>query len=323
MPAAGFQVVGRRRTLATVLGSGKSAAGKSVAPDAGHVENARPGSGPAMDILLSLLHVAAFVMVALALVLPPLRLWAISVLALAGLLGVVHGGVNDAPHTLTTNHSFAGYAGADLEVSMVAFPTGQFTAPGWQWPLVFVCFAAFWIVVLAVLGRRQIRNALVLPLLLAWTAMAAWLGMQWFAAPAAIVQPIGLDRFLWPAGLAAALLAARTAQKFVPLFVTVGGAILLARLPAALFSKYASDGKLGTCLDISSITNIVNPMNQTQFEPMLQPGSGQQQFWLIWLEHVIFFPAVYLMSLFGVAFCAWMFHRHPDSAVDARADSGE
>ena len=124
------------------------------------------------------------------------------------------------------------------------------------------------------------------------------------------MQPVGLDRFLWPAGLAAALLAARRAKSLLQLFVMVGATTLLSRLPAALFSKYASDHQLGTCLDISKVVDIVNPMTQMQFEPRLVAGTGAQQFWLIWLEHVIFFPAVYLMSLLGIAFGAYMFHRH-------------
>jgi hypothetical protein len=67
---------------------------------------------------------------------------------------------------------------------------------------------------------------------------------------------------------------------------------------------------MGTCLDISSVRDIVNPMTQMQFEPRLQAGSTEQQFWLIWLEHVIFYPAVYVMSLFGIALATYMFHRH-------------
>jgi hypothetical protein len=58
------------------------------------------------------------------------------------------------------------------------------------------------------------------------------------------------------------------------------------------------------------VRDIVNPMTQLQFDPRLQPGSAEQQFWLIWLEHVIVFPALYLLSLTGIAFGVWMFHRH-------------
>jgi len=77
-----------------------------------------------------------------------------------------------------------------------------------------------------------------------------------------------------------------------------------------LFSEFVSDAHGGTCLDVTSVVHIVNPMTQNQFHPPLVAGSSAQQFWTIWLEHVIFFPAVHLMSLFGIAFAAWMFHRH-------------
>lgn len=263
-----------------------------------------------MDILLLLLHLAAWLALALALPIVRIRPLAIGLLGAAALAGFVHAGFDEAERSLTTVHTYAGFQGADQEVSMMPHPTGTVTAPSWQWPLPFAGFAAAWGLVLWTLGRRVPKNAMLLPLLFAWSATACWLAMQHFAAPAILVQPVGLDRFLWPAGLAAAVLAAHSARTLMALFVTIGGSVMLARLPAALFSKYASDAQLGTVLDISKVIDIVNPMNQVQFEPKLVAGSGQQQFLLIWLEHVIFFPAVYVMSLFGIAFGAFMFHRH-------------
>jgi hypothetical protein len=266
-----------------------------------------------MDALLLCLHLAAWLALAFALAHVRARPYAIGLLAVAALAGIAAGCAGDETRTLTTVHTYAGFEGAALEVSMAPFETGTFEAPGWQWPLPFAAFAAAWIVALWLLGRKPAKNALVLPMLFAWSAAATWLAMQWRAAPAALVQPVGLDRFLWPAGLATALIAAQTARRFVVLLLQVGGAIVLARLPVALFSKYASDAHLGTVLDISSVRDIVNPMTQAQFNPRLAAGSPTQQFFLIWLEHVIFFPAAYLLSLFGIAFGAWMFHRHPDS----------
>lgn len=268
-----------------------------------------------MDLLLALSHVAVYLLLALALVLPRLRRAAVLLLAAAAVAtlgaGFRQDGVApDGTRSLTTVHSYAGYEGPAVEISMVPFPTGTFTAPAWQWPLPFVGFAALWLLLLWALGSRAPKNPWVLPLLFAWSAMAAWLGMQVLAAPADYVQPIGLDRFLWPAGLALALLAARRAKGVFPLLLMVGGGTLAMRLPAALFSVYASEHALGTCLDIHTIRDIVNPMTRMQFQPRIAAGSAEQQFWLIWLEHIIFFPAVYLMSLFGVAFGAHMFHRH-------------
>jgi hypothetical protein len=265
-----------------------------------------------MEALLNCLHLASYLAVALALAIPRLRRptgWLLAAAAVAGLAF----GLADGDRSLTTVHTYAGFDGNSQEVSMVRFPTGTVQAPGWQWPLAFGGFALLWGGLLRWLGDRPLRSPFWLPVAFAWSATASWLGMQWLAAPELLVQPVGLDRFLWPAGLAAALVAARTQSRFLPLFVAVGGGILVMRLPAALYSKYASDLHLGGCLDISTVRDIVNPMTQMQFEPRLVAGSSEQQFWLIWLEHVIFFPAVYLMSLFGIALGAFLFHRHGPS----------
>lgn len=268
-----------------------------------------------MDVLLLLLHLAAWLGLAFGLAMPAARRYAVLILAVAAAAGVATGLLDRSERTLETVHGYAGFEGSSHEVSMVSFPTGTFTAPGWQWPLPFAAFALAWILVLFALGQRRLRSPLLLPLLFAWSATATWLGMQVLAAPALLVQPVGLDRFLWPAGLAGALLAAWHARRFAGLFAMVAAVTMLARLPAALASKLLSDHRLGTVLDISSVRDIVNPMTQMQFEPRLEPGSGQQQFWLIWLEHVIFFPAVHLMSLLGIAFGAWMFRRHANDAA--------
>ena len=277
-----------------------------------------------MDVLLALLHVAAYLTLALALAVPPLRRSAALVLGAAALLSLGHGfaglgAAADGTRTLTTVHTYAGFEGSAMEVSMVRFPTGTFTAPAFLWPLPFVGFAGLWIVVLLRLGRRPLESPWFLPLACAWTATAAWLGMQVLAAPDALVQPVGLDRFLWPAGLALALIAARTAPNLFWLFFAVGLGTVAARLPAALFSKVASDRELGTVLDISPVRDIVNPLTQMPFSPRLEVGSTAQQFWLIWLEHVVFFPAVYLLSAFGIAFGAYMFHRHGPETAEAPA----
>ena len=263
-----------------------------------------------MASLITAVHLLAYLLAALALPLPVLRRFAMLALGAAAIAGIVSGCTEAGERTLTTVHTYAGFEGDNQEISMVRFPTGTTHAPAWQWPLPFAGFALLWILLLAAMERRQLGNPLLFPLVLAWTATAAWLGMQWLAAPAEVVQPLGLDRFLWPAGLAVALLAARSAKSMLWLFVWISAGTLLSRLPAAGFSKLASDLQLGTCLDISTVRDIVNPMTQMQFEPRLVPGSGQQQFWLVWLQHVIFFPGVYVMSLFGIAFGLYMFHRN-------------
>lgn len=263
-----------------------------------------------MEVLLVCLHLATYLALGLALPLPRLRRLAVAVLLVAATASVAHGLLGPAERTLTTVHGYAGFEATAFEVSMVEFPTGTHTAPGWQWPLPFALFALGWALWLRRLGDATPRGPIRTALAFAWTATATWLLMQVLAAPAALVQPVGIDRFLFPAGLALAILAARTSAGLLPLFVTISAGTIGARLPAALFSKYASDAGIGTCLDISTIVDIVNPMTQMQFDPRLVAGSGAQQFWLIWLEHVIVFPAVYMLSYLGVAFCVYMFHRH-------------
>lgn len=267
-----------------------------------------------MDALLTCLHLAAYLATALGLAVPRWRRVAIAALLAAAAAGLATS-LGAGERTLTTVHTYAGFEGMQQEVSMVSFPTGTVTAPGWQWAACFGVFALAWAATLGLLRDRPLRSPLVAPLLFAWSATATWLAMQASAAPAAVVQPVGLDRFLWPAGLACSLLVCRRAKTFGGLFLQMGLAVSLARLPAALFSKFASDGQLGTTLDVSSVRDIVNPMTQMQFDPRLQPGSPEQQFWLIWLEHVLFFPAVHMMSLFGIAFGLWLYYRHENDPV--------
>ncbi|MFK7741130.1 MAG: hypothetical protein AB8H80_12490 [Planctomycetota bacterium] len=262
-----------------------------------------------MDLLIALLHVTAHIALAFAIVLPGFRRIGISILT-AIAATTLFLGMGDEMRELTTFHHYAGFAGSDMEVSMVEFPTGTFRAEGGQWTIPYAAWTLLWIVVLWTMRRREAGNPWLLPTLFAWTSFAAWIGMQMLAAPSTVVQPIGLDRFLWPAGIALSLLAAKRARGLLTMFVMVGSGILLARVPAVAWSKYASANEMGTCLDIHSIRDIVNPMTQMQFEPRLEMGSSQQEFWLIWLEHVIFFPAVYLMSLFGIALGTYFFHKH-------------
>ena len=265
-----------------------------------------------MDLLISLSHVLAFVVLAFALALPGFRRAGAALLAGIAVLTAASALTGEGPRTLQTVHTFAGFEGSAMEVSMVSFPTGTFSAGPWQWSLPFAGFAALWIAILLLLKQREVKSPWILPLLFAWTGLVLWLGEQYFAAPALLVQPIGLDRFLWPAGLCLCLVASKQAKSLLAVFVMIGAGITLGRLPAAFFSLYASDQHLGTCLDIHTIRDIVNPMTQMQFEPRLEIGSDQQKFWLIWLQHVIFYPAVYLMSLFGIGFGTYMFHKHAD-----------
>ena len=268
-----------------------------------------------MEITCAILQSACFLALAIAL---PHEKWRRPTTALLGLtivfclLTAVFG---PAERELVTTHTFVAYQGIDLEPSPVHFPTGEVSAPGWMWPLPFVAFA-----LLGIFGLRWVRQGLprspwVLPALFAWGASAAWLGMQGLAAPSVVVQPWGLPRFLWPASLLLTFELARTSDRFWPLMARLVVGIVALRLPLALFSKYASDHHLGTCLDISRVTDIVHPFTRLQFDPPLESGSTEQQFWLIWAEHIFAYPAFHLLSMTGIAFAVFMIRKH-DSMED-------
>jgi hypothetical protein len=263
-----------------------------------------------MDLLISLSHVLAYLCLAFAIAIPQFRRPAVAIMAAVAVLTGITAMTGDSPRTLETVHTYAGFEGSAMEVSMVSFPTGSFTADGWQWAMPFIGFVGLWIIVLLMLKERTVKSPWILPMLFAWTGLATWLGEQVYAAPSMLVQPIGIDRYLWPAGLALCLVASKSAKSLIAVLVMIAAGITLGRLPAAFFSEFASHHALGTCLDISTIRDIVNPMTQMQFEPRLEAGSDKQEYWLIWLEHVIFYPAVYLMSLFGIGFGTYMFHKH-------------
>ncbi|MGE3171301.1 MAG: hypothetical protein AB7O97_01665 [Planctomycetota bacterium] len=266
-----------------------------------------------MDLLVALLQGASFLATAAALCHRPLWRLAVGALVAAALASLLHAGLGPAERELVTVHTFVGYEEQAYDPSPVHFPTGTTRAAGWQWPLPFLALAALWIALVWRGRNRTPGNPYLLPMLLGWTATAAWLGMQLLAAPAAVVQPFGLERFLWPAGMALAIRMAGTVPRLVPLLLNLALATAALRLPAALFSKLASDRQLGTCLDVSSITDIVNPITRYLFDPPLVSGSGLQQFWLIWAEHLLVFPAFHLMSFSGVAFALWLMHKHADT----------
>ena len=81
-----------------------------------------------METLLALLHLAAFLALGIALPVPAVRRAAIALLCLAAAASLAFGIAESGERTLETVHSYAGFAGHDLEVSMVPFPTGTVTA---------------------------------------------------------------------------------------------------------------------------------------------------------------------------------------------------
>ncbi|MSR37959.1 MAG: hypothetical protein EXS02_03875 [Planctomycetes bacterium] len=274
-----------------------------------------------MDLLVAICQTAAFFAVAIAL---GFRRWQKIALMivfgsalLSGLAVFVDG---TADRTLESVHTYSGYVGNDLEPSAVHAKTGTTSAPFYAWPLPFFLFAGISMFFLLrvrlpamaapnVGQPAALVSGLYLPFGFAVLASAAWIGMQLLAAPAVVVQPYGIDRFLWPAGLLLTMCLARSGAAFGRMFLLLSLGLVLQRLPLAIFSKLASDGNWGTSLDIHKVVDVVHPLTKLQFKPRLTPGCSDQQFWLIWAEHVLAYPAFYLLSFTGIAFAAYMIQK--------------
>ena len=93
-----------------------------------------------MDLLISLSHVLAYLSLAFAIAIPQFRRPAVAIMAAVAVLTGITAMTGDSPRTLETVHTYAGFEGSAMEVSMVSFPTGSFTADGWQWAMPFAGF---------------------------------------------------------------------------------------------------------------------------------------------------------------------------------------
>lgn len=236
-------------------------------------------------------------------------------LGLGGLLlvlGLLGTGASPGPdgtpvRTLQVTSTFAAYAEDGFEITPRDFPIETVTAAPWSWTLPMVGVAVLAAVLMLGLGTR-LPGPWLLPVALGWCALAALLGAQKLAGPAAAVQPYGVDRVLFPMSLAMGVLAARQCDRLAPMFFQLVVCLFAMRLPVALFSKLASDLHWGTSLDIHTITAFVNPLADHEVET--EAGSAQQQAWLIWAQHLGFVPAFYLMSVGGVAFVVHTYRVH-------------
>lgn len=269
-----------------------------------------------LDFLSVLGANALWVLPALGLCAPAARRKVAWATGAVGLLLVVLGllGTGAAPgpdgspvRTLQVTSTFAAYAEDGFEVTPRDFPIETVSAPAWAWTLPMAGYAAIAMLVLLAAGARRPGPWLV-PVALAWCALAALLGAQKLAGPAAAVQPYGVDRVLFPMSLAMGVMAGRQCDRLAPMFFQLVVCLFAMRLPVALFSKLASDLHWGTSLDIHTITAFVNPLAEHEVET--EPGSVQQQAWLIWAQHLGFVPAFYLMSVGGVAFVVQTYRVH-------------
>ena len=74
-------------------------------------------------------------------------------------------------------------------------------------------------------------------------------------------------------------------------------------------------GGLVLCVGVAGGCSNPDPANDgdgggTSPVTSLSAGSSDQQFWLIWLLHLIISPAIYTLSLFGIALGVHLWHVH-------------
>ncbi len=272
------------------------------------------------DLILTLVQLAAVAGPAAALVVPRWRNpVALMLLVLAGgaLAAAPLSGTDGVQH-LQVVHYFAAYE--RNEIAFHAFPVGWEKAPSWLWGVVFAGFCLIWATVCRVLrprphdalAQRRLGEsvpAFVLPLLLAWSAIAWKLLLEKCAAPAALVAPVGWERMLFPPCFAAAILIAHRVRRVLASLLWLVVFVTVARLPVVVFGTLATIKHWGTSVDVHGTVEFANPFAQIAIA--VEPGSVEQMAWLLWGPHLLVFPALYMLSLLGVAFATVMIVTHP------------
>ncbi|MEO0480668.1 MAG: hypothetical protein AAF196_14405 [Planctomycetota bacterium] len=267
-----------------------------------------------IDFLLVLIQLAVLSLCAAALVRPALRRPAALSLAAVAALALL-GGVLGGDRELQLSHRYSAYDGKSI--AWKAFPTELVTAPGYAFGLVVLAFALPWAVWFLRSAPRPDRPAsaatapvsIVPPLLLAWSGIALVLGLQKTAAPSVLVQPVGFDRVLLPASIAASVSFAYRFRKVLPSILWLSLFVTAVRSPIAIIGTLATKNGLGTTLDVRNVVKIASPLTQ---QPMkLEPASTEQLGWVLWGPNLLAMPAFYMLSLGGIAFGVTMWITHP------------
>lgn len=257
-------------------------------------------------MLAGLLQITAFVAVAAATVWPRLRSRAAILLFGLAAAAISLALLEPGPRSLTITHQFPAYV--ELAVLPKDFVVETLQGiPASRWGLLLAGFCGAWGIWLLVQRGGQPARAFGAPLLLAWSGCALQLLLEKAAGPSELFLPFDLapDRALFPATLAGALLLAQPSRKILPMVVYVALFIAVTRLPLAVFGTLATQGAWGTHLDVHDATYFVPP-GGGGIGLEVQSGDSQQLFWMAWAPHLIVFPAVYMMSVGGVAFLSLM-----------------
>jgi len=256
-----------------------------------------------MTVLLACLQIAAFLAIAVACLVPRARrLVAILFLVLGAAALTQAARAGDAQRTLAISTTFPAYKG--LNVARKDFQVDHAAGAAWEWGLLCGVFVLAWAGWAWRYRNAPPSRAAGAPLALAWSGCGLILLLEKAAAPAALVAPFdwGPDRALIPATLAAALLLARQKPRVLDMVLSLTLFVAATRAALGLFATFATLGGWGTHLDIRSIDFIAIGTEPVE----LAPGSLRQWWWLLGVPHLVVFPAIYMMSMGGIAFGVMM-----------------
>lgn len=268
-----------------------------------------------LDILALLAHLAAALGLAAGLVHPGWRRRIAALVLAAGALAAVIAVLGPSPRQLDVEHRFAAFEGP--EIRSTAFVTEQVTAQGFVWGVVVLLFCGLW----ALWLRRTASDSAPIgdrvhpfwgPMALAWSLLTVQIALEKSAAPAGLVGPLGVDRAVLPAALAASVLLAYAHRRVVLVLAWLAVFVTFVRTPIVVFATLATQNDWGTSFDVREITRFANPLAQAPLSVV--SGSPEQLGWLIWGPHLIVMPAIYMLSLGGIGFAVTMFVTHPKSS---------
>ncbi len=254
-------------------------------------------------VVLAILQVAAIVGCADACVRPRTRKRLAAFLLVLGLLALTQSLLAGGdPRTLDITTTYTAYQG--MQVAPKDFLVDQATAPAWAWGLLCGIFALAWAAWAWRHRESPPSTPFGAPLALALSGCALIFLLEKAAAPIGLVSPfaLGQDKALLPATLAAAVLLTRQRPRVLEVILGLSLFVATTRMALALFATLASQGAWGTHVDVSTIEFVAVGTQPVEFEP----GSLKQWWWLIAVPDLVVFPAIYMMSVGGIAFAVMM-----------------
>lgn len=265
-------------------------------------------------MLAATLQLTAFVIVAVAALRPTLR-----VRGLVALLGIAGATIalalsEDGPRSLEISHQFTAYVKYTVQQKTFQVETVS-GIPALRWGLLLAGFCVGWATWLFIQRDGEPARAFGMPLALCWTGCGLQLLLEKAAGPVELFLPFNQapDRALFPATIVGALLLARPGRKIHHLVFYLCLFVSVTRLPLAVFGTLATQNSWGTHLDVHGATYFVPPFGGIGIEA--RPGDSQQLRWMVWAPHLIFYPAIYMMSTGGVAFLALMMRRQQEADI--------